>query len=40
MVKSVDRDLGRINLSYKERFGSWEENANNFKVGMKNKRNY
>lgn len=37
VVKSVDRDLGRINLSYKERFGSWEENANNFKVGMKTK---
>ena len=35
VVKSIDRDLGRINLSYKERFGSWEENANNFKVGMK-----
>mgnify|MGYP004465857043 FL=1 len=37
VVKSIDRDLGRINLSYKERFGSWEENANNFKVGMKTK---
>ena len=35
VVKSIDRDLGRINLSYKERFGSWEENANKFTVGMK-----
>ena len=37
VVKSIDRDLGRVNLSYKERFGSWEENASNFKVGMKTK---
>lgn len=35
VVKSIDRSLGRINLSYKEQFGSWEENANNFKNGMK-----
>lgn len=37
VVKSIDRDLGRINLSYKEQFGSWEENASNFFVGMKTK---
>ena len=37
MVKSIDRDLGRINLSYKETLGTWEENANNFEVGMKTK---
>lgn len=37
VVKSVDREQGRINLSYKEQLGSWEENANNFKVGMKTK---
>ena len=30
VVKSIDREQGRINLSYKEQFGSWEENANNF----------
>ena len=35
MVKSIDRNLGRINLSYKEQFGNWEENANKFTVGMK-----
>lgn len=34
MVKLIDRDTGRINLSYKETFGTWEENANNFTVGM------
>lgn len=37
VIKSIDREQGRINLSYKEQFGSWEENANNFKVGMKTK---
>ena len=37
VVKSIDRSLGRVNLSYKEQFGSWEENANNFSVGMKAK---
>lgn len=34
VVKSIDRGCGKINLSYKEQFGSWEENANNFTVGM------
>lgn len=37
MVKSIDRSLGRVNLSYKEQFGSWEENASNFFVGKKTK---
>lgn len=37
VVKSIDRDTGRINLSYKETLGSWEDNANNFVVGMKTK---
>ena len=37
VVKSIDRKLGRINLSYKDTLGSWEENANNFEVGMKTK---
>lgn len=37
MVKYINRDTGRVNLSYKELLGSWEENAQNFKVGMKAK---
>lgn len=37
VVKSINREQGRINLSYKEQFGTWEENANNFTVGMKTK---
>lgn len=37
VVKSIDREQGKINLSYKEQFGTWEENANNFTVGMKTK---
>lgn len=35
VIKSIDRDTGRVNLSYKETFGTWEENAKNFTVGMK-----
>jgi small subunit ribosomal protein S1 len=34
MVKSIDRDLGRINLSYKDCLGTWEENAQKFQEGM------
>ena len=34
VVKSINEDTGRINLSYKELFGSWEENVKNFKEGM------
>lgn len=37
VVKSIDREQGRIGLSYKEQFGTWEENANKFEVGMKTK---
>lgn len=33
VVKSIDRDLQRITLSYKELLGTWEENANNFTEG-------
>ncbi len=35
MVKSIDRSKGRISLSYKEQYGSWEENAEKYTVGMK-----
>lgn len=37
VVKYIDRETGRINLSYKEMLGSWEENAKNFELGMKTK---
>lgn len=37
VVKYIDRETGRVNLSYKEMFGSWEENANKFELGMKTK---
>lgn len=33
MVKSIDRETGTVNLSYKEMLGTWEENANKFNVG-------
>ena len=35
VVKYIGKNNGRINLSYKETLGSWEENANKFKEGMK-----
>ncbi len=35
VVKYIDRDSGKISLSYKENFGTWEENANQFKQGEK-----
>ncbi len=35
MVKSIDEQTGKINLSYKDCLGSWEENISNFKEGMK-----
>lgn len=34
VVKSIDRDQKRINLSYKELLGTWEENAEKFKEGV------
>ena len=37
VVKYIDRETGRINLSYKETLGTWEENAQNFSTGMKTK---
>lgn len=35
IVKSINKENGRIVLSYKEILGSWEENANKFKQGTK-----
>ena len=35
MIKSIDRNTGKLNLSYKDTLGTWEENAHNFKTGMK-----
>lgn len=34
MIKSIDEETGRINLSYKDCLGTWEENASEFKEGM------
>ena len=34
VVKSINEDTGKVNLSYKELFGTWEENVKNFKEGM------
>lgn len=33
-VKSIDKKTGRINLSYKDCLGTWEENVKNFQEGM------
>ncbi len=33
-VKEINKENGKINLSYKEMFGTWEENADKFKKGM------
>lgn len=33
VVKSIDREQGRITLSHKELLGSWEDNAKKFEVG-------
>ena len=33
VVKSIDRDQGKVILSHKETLGTWEENAEKFKVG-------
>ncbi len=35
VIKSIDRETGKISLSYKENYGTWEENAQKFKVGEK-----
>ena len=34
VVKSIDYDAGRLYMSTKELFGTWEENASMFKVGQ------
>ncbi len=34
MIKSIDEQTGKINLSYKDCLGTWEENAKKFKEGM------
>ena len=34
MVKYIDKDTGRVNLSYKNCLGTWEENADKFQKGM------
>ena len=35
VVKSINREQGKVILSYKELLGSWEENASKFKIGSK-----
>ncbi len=35
VVKSINKEEGRVILSYKEIFGSWEENAKKFEQGTK-----
>ena len=37
VVKSIDRETGKVMLSYKETLGSWEENARMFETGTKTK---
>ncbi len=37
VVKSIDEETGRINFSYKDTLGTWEENAHKFQTGMKTK---
>lgn len=37
MIKSIDRNNGKIILSYKELLGTWEDNAKKFSVGQKTK---
>ena len=34
VVKSINRETGKINLSYKDILGTWEENAHKFSAGM------
>jgi len=34
MIKSIDRKTNRVILSYKEMYGTWEENIANFIEGM------
>ncbi len=37
VIKSINKENGKINLSYKDTLGTWEENANKFQAGMKTK---
>lgn len=37
VVKSIDKDTGKVILSYKELLGTWEENIKEFSTGMKTK---
>ncbi|MCI8760628.1 MAG: 30S ribosomal protein S1 [Clostridia bacterium] len=37
VIKSINRETGKVILSYKETLGSWEENAKMFVQGMKTK---
>lgn len=37
VVKSIDRNTGKVILSYKETLGTWEENAEKFTIGTKTK---
>lgn len=37
IVKSIDKEKGKVILSYKEMLGTWEENANKFIAGTKAK---
>lgn len=37
VVKSIERNTGKVILSYKETLGTWEENAKKFVPGMKAK---
>ena len=34
MIKAIDEETGKINLSYKDCLGTWDENIKNFKEGM------
>ena len=34
MVKAINEETGKINLSYKDCLGTWDENISNFKEGM------
>ena len=37
VVKSINRETGKISWSYKDTLGTWEENAKKFSVGMNTK---
>ena len=37
MIKSVDKDLNRVDLTHKELLGTWEENVTSYKEGEKQK---